>query len=174
MHIGGDVAVASGYEHESGKEAAAAGGGGGAPASCGCEFDLGQANTAGEPRGKFAGAERKRPRALKAQRRHGLPERRACSALCSGLQKEEKAGGELRLRVAIVDLSRLYPRHGHRRTAAFLQADGWRVNHKRVAQIRHEEGLQFRQRMEKCGPRVSARRVVRLPGYLLSESCLEL
>ena len=58
--------VAWGHEHELGEEAAAAGSGECPPASCGCGLDLGQANTAEEPRGEFAGAERKRPCVLKA------------------------------------------------------------------------------------------------------------
>ena len=69
------------YEHESREEAAAAGSGEYAPASRGCGLDLGQANTAGEPREKFAGAERKRRCVLKAQRRHGLSERQTCAVL---------------------------------------------------------------------------------------------
>ena len=85
MHIGGDALqvaqVAWWHEHESGEEAAAAGSGECAPASRSCGLDLGQANTAGESRGKFAGAEQKCPCVLMAQRRHGLLERRARAAL---------------------------------------------------------------------------------------------
>ena len=49
--------------------------------------------------------------------------------------KKKKKPEELRLRAATVDLSRLYPRYGYRRTAVLLQVDGWRVSHKRVARI---------------------------------------
>ena len=84
-----------------------------------------------------------------------MSERRACAALGVSLSvqryKKKKPEEELRLRVAIVELSRLYPRYGYRRTAALLQADGWRVSRKRVARIRSGEGLQARQRIEKPG-----------------------
>ena len=93
---------------------------------------------------------------LDVQRRHGLSERRARLALgvsraAQRYEKRKKPEDELRLRSAIIELSRLYPRYGHHRVAALLRSDGWRVNHKRVARIRLDEGLQVRRRVEKRG-----------------------
>ena len=91
---------------------------------------------------------------LDAQRRHGLSERRACLALgvsrsVQRYKKRKKSEDELRLRATIIEFSRLYARYGYRRAAVLLQTDGWRVNHKRVARICREEGLQVRRRVEK-------------------------
>ena len=62
---------------------------------------------------------------LDAQRRHGLSERRVFTVLgvsrsVQRCKRKKKPEEELRLRVAIVDLSRLYPRYGYRRIAALL------------------------------------------------------
>ena len=45
------------------------------------------------------------------------------------------------LTTAIVDLATRYGRYGYRRVTALLNAQGWRVNHKRVSRIWRREGL---------------------------------
>lgn len=53
------------------------------------------------------------------------------------------------LRKAIIGLAMKYGRYGYRRITALLQADGWRVNHKRVERIWREEGLKVPKRQPK-------------------------
>ena len=43
--------------------------------------------------------------------------------------------------MAMVRLTSQYGRYGYRRITALLQAEGWRVNHKRVERIWRQEGL---------------------------------
>lgn len=52
---------------------------------------------------------------------------------------------------AIVDLARRYGRYGYRRITALLRAQGWHVNHKRVARIWRREGLKVPQKQPKRG-----------------------
>ena len=64
--------------------------------------------------------------------------------LCSALQEEEKAGGVAssgRDCRSVASLSALWV-SSYCGSAA--RADGWRVNHKRVARIRSGEGFQAR------------------------------
>jgi len=49
----------------------------------------------------------------------------------------------------IVELATDYGRYGYRRITALLQADGWRVNHKRVERIWRQEGLKVPARQPK-------------------------
>ena len=51
----------------------------------------------------------------------------------------------------IIDLASRYGRYGYRRITALLQAEGWRVNHKRVERIWRQEGLKVPQRQPKRG-----------------------
>ena len=50
---------------------------------------------------------------------------------------------EDRLRSSITSLACQYGRYGYRRITTMLQAQGWRVNHKRVERIWREEGLKI-------------------------------
>ena len=59
---------------------------------------------------------------------------------------EEKA-----LTAAIIDLARQYGRYGYRRITALLRAEGWLVNHKRVARIWRREGLKVPSKQPKRG-----------------------
>jgi len=51
----------------------------------------------------------------------------------------------------IIKLASQYGRYGYRKITALLQADGWRVNHKRVERIWREEGLKVPKRQAKRG-----------------------
>jgi len=57
---------------------------------------------------------------------------------------EEKA-----LRTQIIRLACQYGRYGYRRITALLRNDGWRVNHKRVERIWHQEGLKVPRKQPK-------------------------
>ena len=59
------------------------------------------------------------------------------------------ADDELRLVGRITELAQAYGRYGYRRITALLQAEGWRVNHKRVERIWRQEGLKVPQRPPK-------------------------
>lgn len=56
---------------------------------------------------------------------------------------------EDRLRARITELACQYGRYGYIRITALLQAEGWRVNHKRVERIWREEGLKVPQKQRK-------------------------
>ena len=56
-----------------------------------------------------------------------------------------------RLCSEIVRLASRYGRYGYRRVMALLQREGWRVNHKRVERIWHQEGLKVPQKQPKRG-----------------------
>lgn len=58
---------------------------------------------------------------------------------------------EAALTAAIIELACRYGRYGYRRITALLQADGWRVNHKRVERIWRREGLKVPQKQPKRG-----------------------
>jgi len=55
------------------------------------------------------------------------------------------------LTAAIIRLASTYGRYGYRRITALLQADGWRVNLKRVYRIWRREGLKVPQKQPKRG-----------------------
>ena len=61
------------------------------------------------------------------------------------------ADDEAALTAAIIELARQYGRYGYRRVTALLQAEGWRVNHKRVERIWRREGLKVPARQSKRG-----------------------
>ena len=75
----------------------------------------------------------------------GVSQRRACR--CIGQTRSTQwrrlkvADDEPALTSAIIDLARRYGRYGYRRITALLRAQGWHVNHKRVARIWRREGL---------------------------------
>ena len=53
------------------------------------------------------------------------------------------------LRGGIIRLAKLYGRYGYRRVTALLQAEGWKVNRKRVERIWREEGLKIPKKQPK-------------------------
>ncbi len=55
------------------------------------------------------------------------------------------------LRGGIIRLANLYGRYGYRRVTALLQAEGWKVNLKRVERIWREEGLKIPKKQPKKG-----------------------
>jgi putative transposase len=77
--------------------------------------------------------------------RYGVSERHACSALGvhrSTVRRPLKRGDdEEALTEDIIRLAQKYGRYGYRRITALLQAEGWRVNHKRVERIWREQSL---------------------------------
>jgi len=53
------------------------------------------------------------------------------------------------LRLALIRLAKQYGRCGYRKVCKLLQAEGWRVNHKRVERLWREEGLSLPHRHKK-------------------------
>ena len=47
------------------------------------------------------------------------------------------------------ELAKENPRHGYRRVAVLLRADGWRVNNKRVRRLWRREGLKIPKKVKK-------------------------
>jgi putative transposase len=47
------------------------------------------------------------------------------------------------LRLALIRLAKQYGRYGYRKVGQLLRIEGWCVNHKKVARIWREEGLQL-------------------------------
>jgi len=95
------------------------------------------------------------------QRDHGFSLRRACTLVGfprSGLYYEPQSRvDEGKLRSAIRALARKYPRYGLPRIHAWLEREGWKVNHKRVHRIWKDEGLSLqrkRPRRRRQGPRI--------------------
>ena len=58
---------------------------------------------------------------------------------------------EVPLTAAIVDLAGQYGRYGYLRVTSLLRAEGWHVNHNRVARIRRLEGLKVPSKQPKRG-----------------------
>lgn len=63
----------------------------------------------------------------------------------------KRADDEKALTEAIICLATRFGRYGYRRITAMLRADGWRVNHKRVARIWRREGLKVPGKQPKRG-----------------------
>lgn len=88
-----------------------------------------------------------------AMQRYGVSERHACSALGvsrSSLRRvPKKAHDEEALTKDILRLARQYGRYGYKKITTFLQAEGWRVNHKRVERIWRERGLKVPKKQPK-------------------------
>lgn len=85
--------------------------------------------------------------------RYGVSERHACSAL--GVYRStfrrpfKKGDDEEVLTEDIIRLAQKYSRYGYRRVTALLQAEGWRVNHKRVERIWREQSLKVPKKQPK-------------------------
>lgn len=84
-----------------------------------------------------------------------VSERRACQVLGQprGTQRYEKRQleDEAQLRERAVYLASRFGRYGYRRITALLQAEGWLVNHKRVARVWRQEGLKVPAKQPKRG-----------------------
>ena len=85
----------------------------------------------------------------------GVSERRACWVIKQprSTQRREpvRRSDENALTAAIIRLASEYGRYGYRRITALLQAEGWSVNHKRVARIWRREGLKVPTKQPKRG-----------------------
>jgi len=85
--------------------------------------------------------------------RLGVAERHACQVLGQPRSTQRyhvhARSDEEALTKAIVLLARQYGRYGYRRITALLQAEGWRVNHKRVERIWRREGLKVPKKQPK-------------------------
>ena len=85
----------------------------------------------------------------------GVSERRACQVLGQPRSTQRREpyvpGDEPRLVTQMIELASEYGRYGYRRITALLQADGWRVNHKRVERLWRREGLKVPQKQPKRG-----------------------
>jgi len=88
-------------------------------------------------------------------RKLGVSERRACEALGQSRSSQRRAiikrHDEDALTQAIIRLAGEYGRYGYRRVTALLHAEGWNVNHKRVARIWRREGLRVPLKQPKRG-----------------------
>jgi putative transposase len=88
-----------------------------------------------------------------AMKRFGISQRRACKALGFGRSTIRRPvrdnADEDRLRMDMIRLSNRFGRYGYRRITAMLQAEGWRVNHKRVERLWREESLKIPKKQPK-------------------------
>ena len=84
-----------------------------------------------------------------------MSERRVCGVLnwprSAVRYKHKQPENDAHLRADIAHLASKYGRYGYRRVTALLQAEGWRVNRKRVERIWREEGLRVPKRQPKKG-----------------------
>ena len=81
-----------------------------------------------------------------ARQKFATSERRTCWVLGitrSTLRYPTTPQNEDALRLALIRLAKQYGRYGHRKIAELLRIEGWRVNHKKVERLWHEEGLQL-------------------------------
>ena len=85
----------------------------------------------------------------------GVSERRACRVTgqvrSTQWRRPVLSNDEKALTAAIIDLAATYGRYGYRRITALLRAQGWHVNHKRVARIWRREGLKVPVKQPKRG-----------------------
>jgi len=72
-----------------------------------------------------------------------------------------QARDQTALRVRLRDLAAIRVRYGYRRLPVLLKREGWKVNHKRIYRLYHEEGLSIRVRRRR--KRVSLPRVIPAP-----------
>lgn len=83
----------------------------------------------------------------------GTSERRTCRVVGvarSTLQYRPEPQDDNALRLALIRLAKKYGRYGYRKIGELLlQAEGWRVNHKKVGRLWREEGLQLPERHKK-------------------------
>ena len=82
----------------------------------------------------------------------GTTERRTCA--CVGLARStlryrSTSPNDDDLRLALIRLAKQYGRYGYRKIGELLQAEGWRINHKKVERLWREEGLQLPARHKK-------------------------
>ena len=84
-----------------------------------------------------------------------VSERRACSVIRQSRSTQRRRvierEDEDALTQAIIRLASEYGRYGYRRVTALLKAEGWHVNHKRVARIWRREGLKVPIKQPKRG-----------------------
>ena len=89
-----------------------------------------------------------------------MTERRACHVLGQPRSTQRYSpiirDDEEPLTAAIVRLAGQYGRYGYRRVTALLRAEGWHVNHKRVARIWRREGLKVPLKQPKRGGEFAA------------------
>ena len=87
--------------------------------------------------------------------RFAVAERHACRVLGQPRSTQRYSpiirDDEAPLTAAIVRLAGQYGRYGYRRVTALLRAEGWHVNHKRVARIWRREGLKVPMKQPKRG-----------------------
>ncbi|MEO1476561.1 MAG: IS3 family transposase [Pseudomonadota bacterium] len=105
--------------------------------------------------GKLLSPERRRRFVDHVTDKFGVSQRQACRSVgqvrSTQWRKLKISDDEHALTSAIVDLARRYGRYGYRRITALLRAQGWHVNHKRVARIWRREGLKVPQKQPKRG-----------------------
>lgn len=91
----------------------------------------------------------------RARDKLGVSERRACSVIGQARSTQRrtivKRADEDALTQAVIRLAGEYGRYGYRRITALLHAEGWHVNHKRVARIWRREGLKVPMKQPKRG-----------------------
>ena len=84
-----------------------------------------------------------------------MSQRRACKTLKQHRSVQRRlprlSSDEAALTAAITELATKYGRYGYRRITALLSQAGWRVNHKRVERIWHQEGLKVPAQQPKRG-----------------------
>jgi putative transposase len=80
---------------------------------------------------------------------------------------ETKRQDDAELRQAVRDLSGRWPIYGYRRITVELQRAGWMVNHKRVAQVMAELGLQARVNRKRIRTTDSGHGLPRFPNLML-------
>jgi transposase InsO family protein len=84
-----------------------------------------------------------------------VSERRVCRVLgqprSTQRYRPRPPDDEDRLTERIVELASRYGRYGYQRISWLLQAEGWRVNHKRVERIWRQEGLKVPRKQPKRG-----------------------
>jgi putative transposase len=80
---------------------------------------------------------------------HGVSERRGCAALAfdrASVRYRSIKTDQTPLIMRIRELARTRTRYGYFRPYIPLRREGWRVNHKRVYRLYHEDGLSLRLR----------------------------
>ena len=89
------------------------------------------------------------------RKRFAVTERHACRVLGQPRSTQRYSpiirDDEAPLTAAILRLAGQYGRYGYRRVTALLRAEGWHVNHKRVARIWRREGLKVPMKQPKRG-----------------------
>ena len=78
-----------------------------------------------------------------------LSERQACKLLevdRSSYRYEPRPRDDGRLREEMVALAKQKPRYGYRRLGVLLERRGWKMNHKKLYRLYHEEQLMVRRR----------------------------